>query len=331
MRHLIIALLLMVSAGPAVAQTQIERVQAQAEWVHGASDFAARAMQYAGVVDQAATIIDQYSYGELDREQALAALDAWKADADAGIAAYRAEAARLSSGPRLTIIGQENMVGMMAAQPEKIVDTVASLVDSSDTFLRAAINGENPDPNRFQSDQFAVVQSYTQGMMVMNRLGLESVGTEHPQHHLIRAWLANGNATILALELARQRLGGEPNEFSVDDFEAAFAAQANEVRRASGDGQAAATSMLQQLRAMGTPPNAGDRERLRIIILMIESYDDSFYNELAALDVFERAMTAVTPVTNPPSFEQFMFELSAYETARDAQQGERARLGSQLQ
>jgi hypothetical protein len=331
-RVLILTIAMIAGVSAASAQSDMDRVQVQAAWAHEVGQFSVSTISFFGATDQASDIVARHGAGELSIEQALAELDAWRAAVDAQIATMRATADRLSQGPALTIVGQEQVVALMREQPEDVLNVVVDFVGATDVFLRAAVNGEEPDGNAYVASQYGVLQAYTAGNGALNSLAVDSVASNHPQHHLLKSWVANSTATVLALELARQELGGEASIYSVADYPAEISRLNGIVQMAAIEGRAATLDFQGQVStALAAATSEAERSQMSVVGEMMATYEESFAAELYGIEVLSEMITYSRPLSAPDEFNAFMERLAAYETQRDGLQLQRQQIAARLQ
>jgi hypothetical protein len=323
---------LVLASAPVAAQTDIERVQAQASWAQELGQFSISAISFFSVADQASVIAARASTGELSQEDALTALAGWRAGVDAEINRLREIGGRLSAGPSSIILGQENVVALMRQQPDEVLAVITEFINATEVFTRDSIEGNEPDANAFISSQYAVLQTYTAGNAAINELAIDTVEATHPQRFLLRSWVANSTATVLALELARQELGAEPSIYSVSDYSAEIARLDAVVRASARDGRAATLGFSQQVDiAYAAAQSDAERAQLDVVRAMMATYGASFDAEMFATDVFSGMVLSSRPLSAPDEFMAFMGRVAEYEAQRDTLQLQRQEIAARLQ
>lgn len=324
-RHLYAALVLALAVTTlpfaASAQTDSERTRAYASWSQELGSYSQRAIEFIEVATPAYEIMADVQAGNADRDTALARIAAWRAQVDSQLDVYRSQGAVLAQGPQYSIAGQEAAIVLMQEMPDQVLATVTGYLDSVEQQARDIANGSEADPYAIQIAQLALFQDYYSGLMGMNQTARAGVRTNHPQHHLLGSMVVNMESTILALEVARQRMGGEASVYAVVDYAA-------EVRTHIAEARQAYDRLQAQLADAQRSATGETARQMNLLSQMFATYPASFEAEINGANMLLTALSDVTPVSAAERYDVWLTQLSAYETQRDTLQLERQRIAS---
>ncbi|WP_300532372.1 hypothetical protein [Maricaulis sp.] len=333
-RHLVavLALLAAMLAAPlhANAQTEAERASAFASWSQEMGLYAQEAVNFVEVAGPAYEIMADIQTGATDRAGALSRIDAWRRQVDAQMTGYRDRGAALARGPRYTIDGQDEAVALMRDMPAQVIATITGYFETVETQARDLANGVDIDPYAIQVAQLALLQDYYAGLAAMNRAAGEGVLADHPQHHLLFSMTVNMESFILALEVARQRMGGAPSSHAVDDFAGALADNQREVQAHIAQARRHYERMVAEFDAARGVATGEAARQIELAASMFNTYPASFDAELSGAAIFSGTLEEVMPITAPERYEAWLTQLTEYEGRRDSLQLERQRLGTQF-
>jgi hypothetical protein len=321
-----LASVVLLFVAPAAAQTDLERAQTQTVWTQEIGQFNIESLDFLTLANRAVEIAYQYEDGEIDFETADAQLNAWRAEMDGELDRRSAEADRLAAGPALSMRGQEVMIEGMRGMSQQTVTTVRRYTDASEAFARGTLRGEAPDAFLLDAQRYAVMQDYYVGLRTANDAARLTVETNHPQHHLLIATVANLDNTILLFEIGRQAFGAAPSSYAVEDFNAAFAANEAVVTEAISDAQIRADQFARVIEQQ-----LGDSAQGRVLAAMFGTYPESFEVELLAAAMFSQAPQRLAAPMSLDEWDAMIEELGGLETRRDEMLFERQRLISEMQ
>lgn len=331
-RHLFAALMLALAVVTlpfaASAQTDSDRTRAFASWSQELGLYSQRAIEFIEVANPAYEIMADVQAGNTDRDTALSRIAAWRAEVNSQLDVYRSQGAVLAEGPQYSVAGQEAAIVLMREMPNQVLATVTGYFDSVEQQARDMANGAEADPYAIQVAQLALFQDYYSGLMGMNQTAREGVETSHPQYHLLGSMVVNMESTILALEVARQRMGGEASVYAVVDYGVELEANAAEVRTHIAEARQAYNRLEAQLVDARRGATGETARQMNLLSQMFATYPASFEAEINGANMLLTTLSDVTPVSATDRYDVWLTQLSAYETQRDGLQLERQRIAS---
>jgi len=326
----LMAALAMFVARPADAQDDLANIQAYAAWTQQIGLFAQEAVNFVGVTQPAFELAATVEAGTQTEREALRELSRWRDGVDDQLNAFRRRGRTLEDGPSYILPGQEQSTALMRGMPDNILDTIETYIDDVEDYARDAIRGRDVDPLGFQAAQLALFQDYYLGIITLNRAARDGLDVIHPQRHLLSAMILNMESTNIVFELARQRMGAPASEYAVEDFQAALDTNQAGVVENIEEGRRRLAAFQQQLEGERAGASGVAARQLDVVLEMMGTYPTSFQAEVAGAEILSRALSIVTPVNNPASYDNFLANFSEYEAVRDQTQLQRQAIAARL-
>ncbi len=314
----------------ATAQPELEDTRAFGAWSLAVSQHTQDIIALMEVVNEGLEIAAQSQSGALSEAAARAQAQAWRGRAQQRLDAYADRAEILGRGPSAIPALLAEAADGMAAAPMRSARTARDYFSIVDIYVRDALDGRNPDPNRTTVAQFNVIQIFYQGVSQTNRQAMESVPVNNPQHHLLQAITANTDALILIFEMVRQSYGAAPSQFAVDDIRGDIQRLSLSARGALGTATLTHRTLVSQINTLsaeqlGVTPHVRD-----VLLAMMATYPESIAVESEGAALMLEGPDNADAAQDPDAWDAFLARVVDYEMRRDTLLQERQRLASEM-